>query len=67
MRDSPGCTVGLINLKRIDLPVGIRKSARVVLDVVLARRVKGGAGSAGAPNVAGPVAAECGIEDLRVF
>jgi len=58
-----GIAAALVDLERVDGPVGVAEGGRVVGDVGVA--VAGqGAAAAGAPDVSGPVAAEGGVEDL---
>lgn len=59
----PGVAAALVDLERVDGPVGLAEGGRVVGDVGFA--VAGQAAAvAGAPDVAGPVAAEGGVENL---
>lgn len=52
-----------VHLQAVDEPVRVLKRGRVVLDKGLARRGLGAAYCVGAPDVAGPVAAERDVED----
>jgi hypothetical protein len=52
----------LIHLERVDIPERVRKSAGVISDKAGAASLR--SALAGAPNAAGPVAAEGNIEDL---
>lgn len=53
----------LVDLQRVDAPVCALEGCGVVLDEGVAGGGVGGAASAG-PDVAGPVTAECDVEDL---
>lgn len=53
----------LIHLERVDIPERVRKSAGVISDKAGAASLR--SALAGAPNAAGPVAAEGSIEDLE--
>lgn len=55
----------LVDLERVDLPVGVREGRGVVLHVALAGAGESRAGGVAAPDIASPVTAEGGVEDLK--
>lgn len=59
-----GSTGGLIHFQAVDEPVHVRKRARVVLDIALARRCECSAFGRARPHSTRPIAAEGGVEDL---
>lgn len=61
--DIPLEGIALVHPEGIDGPVRVGERFRVVADVVLAGTGEGGAGGVLAPDGAGPVAAEGGVED----
>lgn len=52
-----------VHLQAVDEPVRLLEGGRVVLDKGLARRGLGAARGVGAPDIAGPVAAERDVKD----
>lgn len=58
-----GSAAGLVDFEGVDGPEGVGEGGGVVGHEVLAGVGLGGAGG-GSPSVAGPVAAEGGVEDL---
>lgn len=58
-----GAAVVLVDLERVDAPVGLVECGRVVLDVRYAGVSLGSAGARG-PRIASPVTTEGNVEDL---
>jgi hypothetical protein len=63
VRVTLGAATLLVDLERVDAPVGLGEGGWVVLDIGVAGASLGGTATRG-PDIAGPVTAEGNVEDL---